>query len=70
MKMNFINRKKKLDTINVKDTKLSRVLNVFDLSTLGILFTYRPGNRFARCQANLTEVDFQANIVLTKLNIT
>ena len=51
---NFINRKKQFDTINVEDTKLSRVLNVFDLTTLGILFTSMPGNRFVRCQVNLT----------------
>jgi hypothetical protein len=36
--MNFINRKKQFDTINVEDTKLSKVLNLFDLSTLGILY--------------------------------
>jgi hypothetical protein len=34
---NFIYRKKKFDSINVEQTKLSRVLNLFDLSTLGIL---------------------------------
>ena len=51
---NFINRKKQFDTINVEDTKLSRVLNVFDLSTLGILFNFMPGNQFVRCQVNLT----------------
>ncbi len=33
---NFIYRKKKYDAISLDKTNLSRVLNLFDLSTLGM----------------------------------
>lgn len=32
---NFIYRKKKFDSIKLEQTQLSRVLNLFDLTTLG-----------------------------------
>ncbi len=38
MKVNwdFIYRKKKFDTVKLEQSQLSRVLNLFDLSTLGM----------------------------------
>ncbi len=35
---NFIYRKKKFDSVILEQTKLSRVLNLFDLTTLGNTF--------------------------------
>ena len=32
---NFFNRKKNVETIQIEETKLARVLNTFDLSVLG-----------------------------------
>lgn len=40
---NFIYRKKKYDAISLDKTNLSRVLNLFDLSTLGISCTLGSG---------------------------
>lgn len=35
LKLDFLYRKKAIETIKMQDSKLSRVLNVFDLTTLG-----------------------------------
>lgn len=40
---NFIYRKKKFDSVKLEQTQLSRVLNLFDLSTLGISCTLGSG---------------------------